>query len=50
MRRPQPFTLSSEALALLASLFFALFCNRQLWSAALAGRDPGQIRAWLFAA
>jgi lipid A ethanolaminephosphotransferase len=49
MRRPQQFTISAEALALLASLFFALFCNRMLWGVALAGRDPGQARTWLFA-
>ena len=37
-------------LALLASIFFALFCNRLLWDAALAGCDPGHLRTWIFAA
>ena len=40
---------SSEVLALVTSLFFALFCNHLLWRGALAGHDLNQPGSWLFA-
>lgn len=40
---------SGEALALLASLFFALFCNQLLWQGLLAGHELSEPRSWLFA-
>jgi lipid A ethanolaminephosphotransferase len=41
---------STETLALLASLFFVLFCNGAFWSSALAGRSASDPATWLFCA
>ncbi len=56
---PRPAPLSSlfqvrpllrvETVALLASLFFALFCNQLLWAAMLGGYDFAQGRSWVVA-
>ncbi len=46
-------SMRTESLALVASLFFALACNRAFWGAALAGRELGAGqggKGWLFAA
>jgi len=41
--------LGGEALALLASMFFVLVCNRQFWAAAFAGRSAADAGSWFFA-
>ncbi len=41
-----PWTLRVEALALLASLFWAFTANRSFLAAALQGRDPGDASTW----
>ena len=38
-----------ESLALIASLFFVIFCNQLFWDGMLAGQDFGQSRSWLLA-
>ena len=48
-KRALPPSLSGETLALLASIFFALTCNQQFWSAALAGRSAATAGTWIFA-
>ena len=43
-------TLSSDALVLLASLFFAAFSNGPFWRGVLDGREMAQLSTWGFAA
>ena len=42
-------TLRVESLALIASLFFTVFCNRLFWEGMLGGYDLGQTASWLVA-
>ncbi|WKB53327.1 phosphoethanolamine transferase [Eleftheria terrae] len=44
-----PGTVSTEALAFAASLYFTLFCNRAFWHGALDGRSLASLGTWAFA-
>lgn len=44
----RPPTLSSESLALLASLYFAAVSSRLLWAVAMQGREAAGLASWRF--